>query len=331
MAVLLEWKNRFGNSVMSNKTTEQLEQEIASLQKQLLEERELRQSAEHELAYIRDELSKQHKDITDSIDYAKKIQTAILPPFHLIKQQLPKSFILYLPKDVVSGDFYFVDEEKGHIVFAAVDCTGHGVPGALMSVVGFEYIHQAVKEKGMTKPAEILSYLDWGVNNKLRQTVDPDTIRDGMDLGLCSIDFENGKLQYAGAYNSMYLVSKQEKLPGDRANARPAMASTDGMHYLHEVRPDKIPIGGDGIVDEFTNNEFDVEEGDIIYLFSDGFADQFGGPRGKKYKYNKLKQYLLSIKDNTMPEQLELLANEFSNWKGDLEQIDDVCIIGVRV
>lgn len=316
---------------MSDTRIAELEKEVEDLKKELLQEKELRHKAEEELQYIEDQVSKQHKDITDSIDYAKKIQTAILPPLPLVKKILPKSFILYLAKDVVSGDFYYAEEHEGKVVFAAVDCTGHGVPGALMSVVGFEYIHQAVKEKGMTHPNEILSYLDWGVNNKLRQTVDPDTIRDGMDLGLCTIDFANKKLEYAGAYNGMYLVNRHEKIEGERANEREAVASEDGAHYLHEVRPDKIPIGGDGIVDEFTNNEFDVEEGDLIYLFSDGYADQFGGPNGKKYKYKQLKKFLLSIKDKTMPEQLKLLTDEFRSWQGELEQIDDVCIVGVRV
>lgn len=289
---------------------EELEAEIEALKNELMGERELRQKVEAELRYINEEMAHQHKEISDSIDYARKIQTAILPPVPLIKKLLPKSFILYLPKDVVSGDFYYVEDHEEHVVFAAVDCTGHGVPGALMSVVGFEYIHQAVKEKGMTKPSDILSYLDWGVNNKLRQTVEPGSIRDGMDVALCSIDYNRGKLQYAGAYNSMYLIRDGE---------------------LEEVKPDKIPIGGDGVVDEFTNHEFDVKEGDMIYLFSDGYADQFGGPRGKKFKYLQFKETLLSMQELTMPEQHDKLEEIFNSWMGSLEQIDDVCVVGVRV
>ena len=294
----------------SQLSIESLRSEIASLKKQLMEERELRQKVEAELKYINEEMVHQHKEISDSIDYAKKIQTAILPPVPLIKKLLPKSFILYLPKDVVSGDFYYVEDHEEKVVFAAVDCTGHGVPGALMSVVGFEYIHQAVKEKGMTKPSDILSYLDWGVNNKLRQTVEPGGIRDGMDVAVCCIDYKNGKLQYAGAYNSLYLIRNGE---------------------LEEIKPDKIPIGGDGVVDEFTNHEFDVQSGDLIYLFSDGYADQFGGPRGKKFKYRQFKETLLSMQQLTMPEQHEKLNEVFHSWMGDLEQVDDVCIVGVRI
>jgi len=175
------------------------------------------------------------KELDDSISYAERIQRAIMPPLDLVDTILPKSFILYLPKDVVSGDFYFVEQYGDEIVFASVDCTGHGVPGALMSVVGFNYLHQAVTEKGITKPAEILSFLDAGVNERLRQTGGESGVNDGMDLSLCTLNIKTKVLQYAGAYNPLYVISNNELL---------------------QTKADKSPIGvnTDGVTDEYTNH-----------------------------------------------------------------------------
>lgn len=260
----------------------------------------------------KEELENHKKEITDSINYAKRIQESILPPDNYWKNCLPDSFIFYRPKDIVSGDFYWIEQKGDTVCFAAVDCTGHGVPGALMSVVGFNLLTQAVNEMKLTVPSEILKHLDYGVTKTLRQSGDGKGVKDGMDLSLCSLNLKTNELQYAGAYNSLYYVS-------------------NGI--LKEVKSDKFPIGVniDGKVDNYTNHSFQLKKGDCVYLFSDGYADQFGGPKGKKFKYNQLKEllhknYLLPIE-----EQKEQLAKAFDSWKGDLEQVDDVVIIGVRV
>jgi serine phosphatase RsbU (regulator of sigma subunit) len=258
------------------------------------------------------EITSQKKSITDSINYAKKIQDSILPPESQIKRVLPNSFILYEPKDVVSGDFYWLDSRDNFSIFAAVDCTGHGVPGALMSVIGFNLLNQAVNEMGLTKPSDILHHLDYGVNKLLRQSDGGNSVKDGMDIALCSYDSTTRKLQYAGVFNPAYLVTKGE---------------------FTQLKPDKFPIGinVDGVTDLYTNQEIQLYPGDMIYLFSDGYADQFGGPMGKKYKYTRFRELLLKIHGSDCGEQKNLLRREYLDWKGNLEQVDDILVIGLRV
>ncbi|HTF03152.1 MAG TPA: tetratricopeptide repeat protein [Bacteroidia bacterium] len=258
------------------------------------------------------EITTQKDEITDSINYARRIQDSILAPLQTVKQVLPGSFILYLPKDVVSGDFYWVEEENGHRIFAAVDCTGHGVPGALMSVVGFNLLNRAVKEMHLTKPSDILRELDYGVNKLLRQSESENTVKDGMDLSLCSYNPQNRVLQYAGVFNPLYIVRNGE---------------------IIQVQADKSPIGVNvnGVVDSFTNHEISMLPGDMVYLFSDGYADQFGGPKGKKFKYKQLRELFMQISSRPVDEQQVAMKNAFHNWKGDLEQVDDVLVIGMRI
>lgn len=260
----------------------------------------------------KEELETHKKEITDSINYAKRIQESILPPDSYWKNSLPDSFIFYRPKDIVSGDFYWIEQKNDTVCFAAVDCTGHGVPGALMSVVGFNLLTQAVNEMNLTIPSEILKHLDYGVTKTLRQSEDGKGVKDGMDLSLCSLNIKTNELQYAGAYNALYYISNGK---------------------FNEIKADKFPIGVniDGKVDNYTNHTIPLQKGDCVYLFSDGYADQFGGPRGKKFKYNQLKQILHKIYLLPIDEQKQELANIFDSWKGDLEQVDDVVIIGVRV
>lgn len=271
-----------------------------------------RQHVAEVLANKNQEITNQKDEITDSINYARRIQDSILAPMHIVKQVIPDSFILYLPKDVVSGDFYWVEEENGHRIFAAVDCTGHGVPGALMSVVGFNLLNRAVKELHLTKPSDILQQLDFGVNKLLRQSESEHTVKDGMDLSLCSYQPETRMLQYAGVFNPLYIVRNNQ---------------------IIQVKADKTPIGVnvDGVVDTYTNHEIQMQPGDMVYLFSDGYADQFGGPDGKKFKYNKLRELLVNISTLSTEEQEIRLRGEFNYWRGELEQVDDVLIIGMRI
>ncbi|HET6993285.1 MAG TPA: SpoIIE family protein phosphatase, partial [Bacteroidia bacterium] len=197
-------------------------------------------------------------------------------------------------------------------IFAAVDCTGHGVPGALMSVIGFNLLNQAVGEMGLTKPSDILHHLDFGVNKLLRQSDVGNTVKDGMDIALCTYDSSSRKLQYAGVFNPAYIISKGEFV---------------------QLKPDKFPIGinVDGVTDNYTNNEIQLFPGDMIYLFSDGYADQFGGPAGKKFKYTRFRDLLLKIHSFDCEKQKTLLRQEYLNWKGNLEQVDDILVIGLRV
>lgn len=258
------------------------------------------------------ELDEKNKDITASIRYAKRIQDAILPPDEFVKKFLPKTFILFKPKDIVSGDFYWLADKKDMVLFAAVDCTGHGVPGAFMSIVGHNLLDQIVGEYGLTQPAAILDALNKSVSDTLRQSYEDNSIRDGMDIALCSFDRKTNILEYAGAYNPLWLIRNGE---------------------LTEYKASKFPIGNlkQGENKKFANNSIQLQPGDTLYIFSDGYADQFGGPAGKKYKYSTFKQLLLDTQHMSMEEQGEHINKIFESWRGTLEQVDDVLVIGTRL
>lgn len=276
-----------------------------------------------------DEITHQKKEITDSINYAKRIQLSILPPDKMVKRLLPDAFIFYKPKDVVSGDFYWVEEKNELVMFAAVDCTGHGVPGAMMSVVGMSLLNRAVNEKDLTRPADILQHLDMGVTDTLRQNQEDDAVKDGMDLSLCTFNSKTKELQFAGAFNNLWVVRKNFSSSHTPSSDKEVLFEDS----LLEVKADKFPIGSntDGVADNYTNHKIQLQKGDYIYLYSDGFADQFGGPKGKKFKYNALKKLLVSIHDLSPAQQHEAIKKAYEDWKGNLEQIDDILVIGVRV
>lgn len=295
----------------------------------LLKQNRNRREANKLLQLQNNEIVHQKKEITDSINYAKRIQLAILPPDKMVKRLLPNAFVLYKPKDVVSGDFYWLEEKNGKVLFAAVDCTGHGVPGAMMSVVGLNLLNQAVKEKGLTTPSEILKHLDAGVTDTLRQSGDIDSIKDGMDLSLCAYNPKTLELQYAGAFNNLWIVRKNISSSYVPSTKNEVLFED----HLLEIKADKFPIGSnlDGVVDNYTNWKLQLQKGDCVYLYSDGFADQFGGPKGKKFKYNALKKFLVSVHHLPPAEQREKLVSAFESWKGNLEQVDDILVLGVCV
>lgn len=258
------------------------------------------------------ELDEINKDITASIRYAKRIQDAILPPDEFVKNVLPNTFILFKPKDIVSGDFYWMEERQDKVIFAAVDCTGHGVPGAFMSIVGHNVLDRVVGENNLTEPAVILDELNRGISETLRQSnLEDNTVRDGMDIAMCSFDRRTGSLQFAGAYNPMWVVRKGE---------------------LIEIKANKFPIGNSskGDMNKFTNHEIQLEKGDTVYVFSDGYCDQFGGPSGKKFKASAFRNLLLNNQHLSMDEQRELLDATIESWRGNHEQVDDILIIGTR-
>ena len=263
----------------------------------------------------------QNQDIKASLTYAQRIQHAILPPDEKIERVFDDYFIFYQPKDIISGDFYWFSsvrttpadggESEEVIALAAVDCTGHGVPGALMSIMGNAILNQSLSQKEVNSPAEALGFL----NTQLVKNLN--SINDGMDISLCAINKKTLAMQYAGANNPMYIVRKGELL---------------------EIKADKKAIGadhGDAENKTFTNKPFQLEKGDALYLFSDGYADQFGGPEsyrgGKKFKYNRFKALLVEIQDKTMTEQREILIREYQEWKGGLEQVDDILVMGLKI
>ena len=252
-------------------------------------------------------LAEKNKKIVDSITYAKRIQTAILPPLKLLSECLTDSFVLYKPKDIVAGDFYWLEKKADKVLFAVADCTGHGVPGALVSVICNNGLNRSVREHGLTIPGEILDKTREIVIEEFQKS--EDVIKDGMDIALCSL--EGNKLEYAGAYNPLWILRNNEK-------------------EITEFKGNKQPIGRFDHKEPFNTQSLELQPGDTIYIFSDGFADQFGGEKGKKIKPSGFKKFIIDNADKSMQEQQALLNEAFEGWKGEIEQIDDVCVMGFR-
>lgn len=275
------------------------------------------------------EIQEKSKDITDSIEYSKRIQRSIFLEKEKLKEYAPQSFIFFKPKDVVSGDFYWftnveakkdVTAEHGYnykagtniLVVAAVDCTGHGVPGAFMSIIGNTLLNQTLNNLDVNSASYALDYVNSELKKALNKNTEDIPLRDGMDIALCCIDIKGMRLEYAGANNPLYIVRNRE---------------------LIKLKPDKQPITAstDTIAKPFTNNLVELHKGDSIYLFTDGFADQFGGPKGKKFMYKQFGELLISISEKSMEDQKRLLYEAFEAWRGNQNQVDDVLVIGIRV
>ena len=253
---------------------------------------------------------KQKKELNDSIRYASYIQKALLPSQKEIDRYFSHNFVLYLPKDVVSGDFYWFYRLKNKVVFSVADCTGHGVPGAFMSVLGISVLNQIVLSHKNILAGGILDLLREHVMKSLHQTGTLGEQKDGMDIALGIIDFTTNQLQFAGAYNPLYLVRN-----GD----------------LIKYEGDKMPIGIDPVEEKpFENHNISLENDDMLYMFSDGFADQFGGEQGKKFKYRAFRELLIRASELSVTDQKELINQTFSEWKGKESQVDDVLIVGIR-
>ena len=287
---------------------------IKTRERRLIKEKEILedtvQQRTKEVVLKNAELDEKNKEITSSIRYAKRIQDAVLPPDEIVKKVLKENyFVLYKPKDIVSGDFYWVYDLGDEIMFAAVDCTGHGVPGAFMSIIGHNLLDRIVGEQKITEPGKVLDALNKGVSDALRQTHDDEAVRDGMDIAICRIRIKENKLDFAGAYNPLWILKGNE---------------------IIETKGDKFAIGNLKIKEEkhFTNHTFDLDKSDRIYIFSDGFADQFGGSKGKKFKYKPFKDLLIERKTVGMEDQKALLNDTIDEWMGAYEQIDDILIIG---
>lgn len=297
----------------------ELEQEVELRTFQLRKEKEKVETINQEVIEQKAIIEAKNHDITDSIKYAKNIQEALLPPLQNIHKELNDAFVLYMPKDIVSGDFYWFAKRNKKRFIASVDCTGHGVPGAFMSIIGNTILNEIVSEKNITQPAEILNELHVGVKTALKQNNSENERRDGMDLALCSLNEDNTILEYAGANRPLWIFRNNKQ--GDEA--------------FEMIKANKFPIGGLEMENEvkrmFTNHSIPVEKGDVVYIFSDGFADQFGGSRGKKFMLGNMQKLVAEIYQKPIQEQQTILQNAFIEWKGELEQIDDVLVIGFRI
>jgi serine phosphatase RsbU (regulator of sigma subunit) len=266
-------------------------------------------AANQEIEHQKRLLEHRNNEIIDSIKYARRIQQALLKDEEHVSQHLPPHFILYKPKDIVSGDFYWALEKGPHLYVAVADCTGHGVPGAFLTMLGTSYINEITSRDDLPSPAQILDELRIKFVKELG--ADGET-KDGMDISMLRINYTTRHIVWAGANNPLWIIRK------------------DG-NEVEEIKADKQAIGLLHAPSLFTDHELQLGEGDSLYLFTDGYPDQFGGERGKKFKYKQLKDVLLASAHLSQDEQKQKLDNVFSEWRGDLEQVDDVCIFGMRL
>ena len=277
--------------------------------KRILEQKVRERTAEIERQ--KNEIAAQQKEIMDSIHYAQRIQRAVLPKYEKINEMLPENFILYLPRDIVSGDFYWMKSIGDMVIFAAADCTGHGVPGAFMSMLGVSFLNEIVSREEKLTAGTILQRLRDLVKTTLSQTGKEGEAKDGMDIALIIFDRKKRKCQFSGAYNPLYLIRNSE---------------------LTEVKADRMPIGIYQVKEkEFTNNEVQLQKGDCLYVFSDGFADQIGGDKGKKFLSKTMKDLLIQIHGEPMNRQKEILQKTLADWMGGFSQVDDVLVAGLRI
>ena len=283
----------------------------------ILKQNKAKKIANEKLAQKNKQINLQKKNITDSIEYASRIQQALLPPDQVLENIFPDYFIFYRPRDMVSGDFYWITQKDHKLILAAADCTGHGVPGAFMSMLGIAFLNEIVNKNIENKHIytlqanEVLNGLRQYIINSLHQEEESSSSKDGIDMALTIIDFQNNHIQYAGAYNPLYLIRKGG---------------------LTEKKPDRMPVAIHRRSEQpFTNHEFRFYDDDVIYLFSDGFYDQLGGEKGRKFMSKNFKKLLLDIHQKPMDEQKDLLNQQLLKWKKGYDQLDDILVIGLRL
>lgn len=285
--------------------------ELKNAERKILDQNRELEQTQDELLKQKEEIEVFNEEVRHSIRYASRIQNAILPDIDIMQMYMPEVFVLYKPKDVVSGDFYWFVKKADKVFVAAVDCTGHGVPGAFMSLIGYTLLNQIVNEREIYDPGEILNHLHIGVRTVLKQNEEDSTSRDGMDIALLTFESNSQTVKFAGAYRPLLWFSQGE---------------------LKTVRPNKFPIGGEQteVKREFTTHSIEYLPGDSFYIFSDGYVDQFGGPKGKKFMNRRFKNLLQSLQNKPLSEQKRSLNREINTWKGNIEQTDDILVIGVR-
>lgn len=306
----------------ANRLLVEQKQEIAEANEELNQQNE-------EIIAQRDNLEKQkgiieeiHYEISESINYATRLQEAILPEEKILEKYLTEHFVLFKPKDKVSGDFYWWAHVENHTIITAADCTGHGVPGAFMSMLGSSFLREIVQKEYVTHTGVILRKLRKEIIKSLKQKGETGEHKDGMDMAIISIDHETNIVQFSGANNPLYILTNRD-LEG--------MKTLEGFETFYEIKPDKMPIAIYEKMDSFKTHELQLEKGDQLYMFSDGFADQFGGPNGKKFKYKPFKRLLEEHRNKPMKEQKEYLDTVFEKWKGSVEQVDDVVVLGIKI
>ena len=267
-----------------------------------------------EISHQRDVIEEANKDIVSSIHYAKRIQKALLASDSMMKKNLPEHFVLYKPKDIVSGDFYWGEKTGSKFLLCTADCTGHGVPGAFMSLLGISFLNETVKERKVIRPDLIFNQLREDIIQVLNPEGTLDEGKDGMDAVLCCFDFQDLTMEFACANNPLWIIRENKLL---------------------EFKPDKQPIGMYEIVESehraFQLQTQKLQKGDVVYTFTDGYADQFGGEKGKKFKYKQLQEILLDVCNKPMDEQHSVLDKTIENWRGTLDQVDDILMIGIRI
>ncbi|MBN2668056.1 MAG: SpoIIE family protein phosphatase [Bacteroidales bacterium] len=287
-----------------------LEKIVIERTQEIRQQKEEIQVQRDHVAHQRDLIIEQKQEITDSINYASRIQSAVIPSKNYVSSILKDYFIFYQPRDIVSGDFYWIGEEDSKIIVIAADCTGHGVPGAFMSMLGVAFLNEIVKKEKVYMPDQILNHLRDKIIQALKQNKEEGSSKDGMDVAAYTFDLKQNKIYFSGANNPLYLISDKQ---------------------LTEIKGNRMPVAIHAIMEPFECSEITIKKGDALYVFSDGFADQFGGPKGKKYKYKAFKELLLKIHSDSMQKQELLIKEEFTKWKSKHEQVDDVLVIGFKV
>lgn len=266
--------------------------------------------SQEEITHYLSELETKNKLITHSIKYAQHIQNTIIHLNSHISKIIPEYFIFFKPRDIVSGDFYWFQITENGLIAAVMDCTGHGVPGAMMSMMGITLLNEIVRNKQVIWPDQILNHLRDKIIESLGQRGIVEEVGDGMDGSVILLGMRNKKLQFSGANSSLYLLRNNEVI---------------------RIRGDKMPISFYGIMKDFTMQELLLESGDMLYLFTDGYVDQFGGKKEKKFNYNAFGELLIKIHNKNASEQEKVLTRVFDEWKGDLDQLDDVTVLGIRI
>gem|GEM_PF-4447169 len=329
--------NNYEKKVLSlNRDLSEKNSKLNLQNEEIMAQRDEISSQRDEITAQRDAITQQkdqiefiHEEQTSSIRYAQRIQQAMLPSLDLIKDAGFDHFLFFKPRDIVSGDFYWAGRQENTIVITVADCTGHGVPGAFMSMLGIAFLKEIVMKEYITQPDVILKKLRKEIVRSLKQN-DESTQRDGMDIALCSINLDTLELQFAGANNPFYIVKAEAKAEAEEVKREETLALASSL-ALFEVKGDKMPIGIHERMDAFSLYTHQLQKGDCIYLFSDGFADQFGGRHGKKLKYKQLKEILLTNSGYPLTLQKEKIEMFFSEWKGSLEQVDDVTLLGIKL
>ncbi len=326
-----------------SKMNRELEEKVKERTEEILEQKEEIEAQKEEIeaqldltTRQRDTISSQKELILDSIRYAERIQKAILPPLEQLAGSVTDHFILFKPRDIVSGDYYWTTRKGDQLLIAVADCTGHGVPGAFLSMLGISSLNEIVNRNNSIRPGEILEFLRNFVIHSLHQTGSRGETRDGIEIALCVIDLEKRTMQFSGANRSLYLIrrnsgtGKGSSLHGGDPAIRPR-EETD-THRLIQIDGDRMPIG---IYEQdplpFSNRETELEDGDVLYLFSDGYVDQLGGASRKTFRSRRFRRLLLQIQEKPMEDQKKILDDRLARWRGKIEQIDDILVVGIKL